>query len=164
MAKKSLLMIMLLASAAVPAAASAQSTVVPEGTRVRVQAHNDWQANGYLSSAGFDKIGIIDVRGERRVIAVSDIKRFDVYAGRKARTVKGAILGAALGAVIGGVAARAAGDNCSNLPGERCNSGMTTGAGAMAGGFGGAWVGALIGLSKRDTWRTVSLPVQVATK
>jgi hypothetical protein len=162
-------------SLAAPARGTAQAAPLASGQRVRITVSDSaaarlggrrWDAR--LLAATPDSIALdTTLASGPLTIPRDDVVKLERYAGRKAKTGKGALIGLGIGAVGGaiGMAIGASSTSCSGWFDFYCEDATAEWAatGAVAGGLLGAGIGAIVGgVAKGDSWKTVQMPVTVA--
>jgi hypothetical protein len=155
---------------AAPGRANAQATI-ESGERVRITVTDSAAArlgarrwDSRLLTVFADSIALdTTLASGPLVIPQGEILKVERYAGRKAKTGKGAAIGTGIGAALGGLglAIGAASSSCSGFD-LYCSEGAGAwGALGFAGGaLVGAGVGAIVGsFVQGDSWKKVEMPV-----
>jgi len=152
-----------------PAAAAAQSASLAPGARVRITAPDQRLKNevGGVEAVQGDSLVFV-AKGSRQAIALTDVTRIEISAGRRKQLLKHMGIGLAAGAVTGGVIGAVTYEECvpegfldcllaSDNRGEEAVLG-----GAMLGVV-GLVAGTVAGLIRRpERWESVELPLAVA--
>lgn len=159
-----------LLSLAAPGRAAAQAAHVAAGERVRITVTDSAAArlggrrwDSRLLAASQDSIALdTTLATGPLVIARGEIVKVERYAGRKAKTGKGALIGTGIGAGLGGLglAIGAASSSCSGWDLYCSEDAGAWGALGFAGGaLVGAGVGAILGsVVQGDSWSAAQAP------
>ena len=158
---------------AAPGRAAAQAAPLAAGERVRITVSDSAAArlgarrwDSRLLTASADSIALdTTLASGPLVIPTGEILKLERYAGRKAKTGKGAAIGTGIGAALGGLglAIGAATSSCSGWDLYCSEDAGIWGALGFAGGaLVGAGVGAIVGsFVQGDSWKAVEVPVKV---
>jgi hypothetical protein len=138
--------------------ASAQSTQLPQGARVRVDVGPVLM--GVLVGARNDTLLILTRdNGDTTAVPLNAVRRFEVSTRRNSHAVKGAAVGLAIGAISGFGVAAAVGSPRADGPFAGSNTAQALGILGGVGALAGAVVGAVVGsLFRTDRWEPVVYP------
>jgi hypothetical protein len=138
--------------------ASAQSTELPQGARVRVDVGP--VLVGVLVGARNDTLLILTRENrDTTAVALTAVRSLEVSTRRNGHAVKGAAVGLAIGAISGFAVAAAVGSPRADGPVAGSNTAQALGILGGVGASAGAAVGAVVGsLFRTDRWEPVVYP------
>lgn len=138
--------------------ASAQSTELPQGARVRVDAGP--VLTGAFVGARNDTLLIVTTgTHDTTAVPLNAVRTFDVSTRRTGHAIKGAALGLAIGAISGFAIAAAVGSPRADGPFAGSNAAQSVGIFGGVGALAGSAVGAVVGsLFRTERWERVVSP------